>query len=115
MDVHYRGLNFREQLLGNGAIVAKALVRSSSPPPKYILSLCLLDRESKVTRSYVQTGQYHTIVESRIRLTWYESYPKLSRANRLVNPQMSNKGLEKKMRSRASINGRCTLFEVGVG
>ena len=39
-----------------------------------------------------------------------ESCPKLSRTNRLINPQMSNKGLQKK-RSRASIKGRRTLFE----
>ena len=24
--------------------------------------------------SYAQSGQYHTIVESRVRLTWYQSY-----------------------------------------
>ena len=39
-----------------------------------------------------------------------ESCPKLSHANRLVNPLMSNKGLQKK-RSRVSIKGRRTLFE----
>ena len=47
-------------------------------------------------RAYAQSGQYHTIVESRVRLTWYQSHvSKLSRANRLVNPQMSNKELQK--------------------
>ena len=40
-------------------------------------------------RAYAQSGQYHTIVESCVRC------PKISRANRLVNLQMSNKELEK--------------------
>ena len=53
-------------------------------------------------RAYAQSGQYHTIVESRVRLTWYQSHAlKLNRVNRLVNPEMSNKGLQKK-RSQAS-------------
>ena len=83
--------------------------------------------QSKVMRAYAQSGQYHTIVESRVRLSNLvsESCPKLSRANRLVNPQISNKELQKKrsqvsskvvkndklQRSRASIKGRRTLFE----
>ena len=25
-------------------------------------------------RAYAQNGQYHTIVESRVRLTWYQSH-----------------------------------------
>ena len=89
-----------------------------------------METQSKATRTYAQSGQYHTIVESRVHLTWYQSqtpddvpafslFPeggktrglavdqgrykwyqshalKLSRANRLVNPQISNKGLQKK-------------------
>ena len=39
-----------------------------------------------------------------------ESCPKLSRANRLVNFQISNKELQKK-KSRALVKGRRTLFE----
>ena len=72
-------------------------------------------------RGYVQSEQYHTIVEnhvtiveshvtiveshvtiveSHVHLTWYQSHAlKLSRANRLVNSQMSNKGLQKKKES----------------
>ena len=30
--------------------------------------------QSKVMRVYAQSGQYHTIVESRVRLTWYQSH-----------------------------------------
>ena len=30
--------------------------------------------QSKATRAYAQSGQYHTIVESRVRLTWYQSH-----------------------------------------
>ena len=30
--------------------------------------------QSKVMRAYAQSGQYHTIVESRVRLTWYQSH-----------------------------------------
>ena len=47
-------------------------------------------------RAYAQSGQYLTIVQSMVP----ETCPKLSGANRLVNSQMSNKGLQKK-RSRA--------------
>ena len=25
-------------------------------------------------KAYVQSGQYHTIVKSRVHLTWYQSY-----------------------------------------
>ena len=49
------------------------------------------ETQSKDIRAYAQSGQYHTIVESRVRLTWYQS-----RANKLVNPQISNKELLKK-------------------
>ena len=28
----------------------------------------------KAMRAYAQSGQYHTIVESRVRLTWYQSH-----------------------------------------
>ena len=53
-------------------------------------------------RVYAQSGQYHTIVDSPVRLTWYLSHAlKLSHANRWVNPQMSNKRLQEK-RSQAS-------------
>ena len=30
--------------------------------------------QSKATRAYAQSRQYHTIVESRVRLTWYQSH-----------------------------------------
>ena len=30
--------------------------------------------QSKVIRAYAQSGQYHTIVESCIHLTWYQSH-----------------------------------------
>ena len=29
------------------------------------------EAQSKATRAYAQSGQYHTIVESRVCLTWY--------------------------------------------
>ena len=32
------------------------------------------EAQSKAMRDYAQSGQYHTIVESRIRLTWYPSH-----------------------------------------
>ena len=32
------------------------------------------EAQSKAMRAYVQSGQYHTIAESRIRLTWYHSH-----------------------------------------
>ena len=55
------------------------------------------EAQSIATRAYAQSGQYHTIVESHVHLTWYQSHvPKLSHANKLVNHQMSNKGLQKK-------------------
>ena len=77
-------------------------------------SLC-----SKWTISYYYGESYSSNMVS-------ESCPKLSRGNRLVNPQISNKGLQKKMsqaslkavkndlrlqRSRTSIKRRRTLFE----
>ena len=31
------------------------------------------ETQSKAMRAYAQSGQYHTIVESRVRLTWYQS------------------------------------------
>jgi len=32
------------------------------------------EAQSKAMRTYAQSGQYHTIVESRVRLTWYQSH-----------------------------------------
>ena len=32
------------------------------------------EAQSKDVRAYAQSGQYHTIVESRVRLTWYQSH-----------------------------------------
>ena len=32
------------------------------------------EAQSKAMRAYAQSGQYHTIVESRVRLTWYQSH-----------------------------------------
>ena len=32
------------------------------------------EAQSKAIRAYAQSGQYHTIVESRVRLTWYQSH-----------------------------------------
>ena len=32
-----------------------------------------MEAQSKAMRVYAQSGQYHTIVESRVRLTWYQS------------------------------------------
>ena len=32
------------------------------------------EAQNKVTRAYTQSGQYHTIVESRVHLTWYQSH-----------------------------------------
>ena len=52
------------------------------------------EAQSKVMRAYAQSGQYHNIVESHVRLTWYQSHALnlvFSRASRLVNPQISNK------------------------
>ena len=55
------------------------------------------ETQSNAMRAYAQSEQYHTIVKSRVRLTRYQSRAlKLSRANRLVNPQISNKELLKK-------------------
>ena len=32
------------------------------------------EAQTKAMRAHAQTGQYHTIVESRVRLTWYQSH-----------------------------------------
>ena len=32
------------------------------------------EAQSQVMRAYAQSGQYRTIVESRVRLTWYQSH-----------------------------------------
>ena len=32
------------------------------------------ETQSKAMRAYAQSGQYHTIVEGRVRLTWYQSH-----------------------------------------
>ena len=32
------------------------------------------EAQSKAMRAYTQSGQYHTIVESLVRLTWYQSH-----------------------------------------
>ena len=32
------------------------------------------EAQSKAMRAYAQSGQYHTIVESRVHLTWYQSH-----------------------------------------
>ena len=32
------------------------------------------EAQNKIMRAYAQSGQYHTIVESGIRLTWYQSH-----------------------------------------
>ena len=34
----------------------------------------LWEPQSKATRAYAQSQQYHTIVESCVHLTWYQSY-----------------------------------------
>ena len=31
------------------------------------------EAQSKTVRTYAQSGQYHTIVESRVHLTWYQN------------------------------------------
>ena len=56
------------------------------------------EAQSKAMRAYAQSGQYHTIVESRVRLTWYQSdaLNLVVPIDRLVNPQISNKKLLKK-------------------
>ena len=30
--------------------------------------------QNETMRAYTQSGQYHTIVENRVRLTWYQSH-----------------------------------------
>ena len=42
------------------------------------------ETQSKTMRVYAQNEQYHTIVESRVRLKWYQSHALNSHANRLV-------------------------------
>ena len=32
------------------------------------------ESQSKAMRAYAQSGQYHTIMESCVRLTWYQSH-----------------------------------------
>ena len=32
------------------------------------------EAQNKAMRAYDQSGQYHTIVESRVQLTWYQSH-----------------------------------------
>ena len=32
------------------------------------------EAESKTMRTYAQSEQYHTIVENRVHLTWYQSH-----------------------------------------
>ena len=32
------------------------------------------EAQSKATSTYGQSGQYHTIVENRVRLSWYQSH-----------------------------------------
>ena len=32
------------------------------------------EAQSKAIRAYAQSEQYHIIVESRVRLTWYQSH-----------------------------------------
>ena len=32
------------------------------------------EAQSKGMRAYAQSGKYHTIVESRVHLTWYQSH-----------------------------------------
>ena len=32
------------------------------------------ESQSKAMKAYAQSGQYHTIVESRVRLTWYQGH-----------------------------------------
>ena len=32
------------------------------------------EAQIKATRAYAQSRQYYTIVESRVRLTWYQSH-----------------------------------------
>ena len=34
------------------------------------------EAQSKATRAYAQSGQYHIIVKSRVRLTWYQNHAK---------------------------------------
>ena len=55
--------------------------------------------QSKATRIYVQSGQYLLCGESCSSNLVSDPYPKLSRANRWINPQMSNKELHKKKES----------------
>ena len=46
---------------------------------------CFKEAQSKVMRAYAQSGQYHTIVESRVHLTWYQSHAlKLSHVKRIL-------------------------------
>ena len=70
-------------------------------------------------KAYSQSGQYHTIVESRVRLTWYQSHAlnlveQGLQKEKGVKPPRRYEGSKKWLRlqrSRASIKGRRALFE----
>ena len=32
------------------------------------------EAQNKAMRAYAQSGQYHTIVDSRVHLTWYQNH-----------------------------------------
>ena len=63
----------------------------------------LWEAQNKVTRVYAQSGQYHTIVESRVHLTWYQSHA-LNLAM-LIGYSNVEQRTPKRKRSRASIKG----------
>ena len=41
---------------------------------EYFLDEVFWEAQSKTMRAYTRSGQYHTIVESRVHLTWYQSH-----------------------------------------
>ena len=64
------------------------------------------EAQRKAMRAYAQSGQYHTIVESRVHLTWYQSHAlNLALGNRILKYQTKIVSLEKVS------NKGCTLFE----
>ena len=66
------------------------------------------EAQSKVTRAYAQSRQYHTIAGSRVHLTWYQRHAlKLAMSIESSNVEQRTP----KKRSRASIKGRRTLFK----